>query len=30
MRHYGHSIMGVYGEVVSHGEIGIGDQIVIV
>jgi uncharacterized protein YcbX len=30
MRHYGHNIMGVYAEVVSPGEIGIGDQIVIV
>jgi hypothetical protein len=30
MRHYGHNIMGVYAEVVSPGEIGVGDQIVIV
>jgi uncharacterized protein YcbX len=28
MRHYGHNIMGVYAEVVSAGEIGVGDQIV--
>ena len=27
MRHYGHNIVGVYAEVVSAGEIGIGDQI---
>jgi uncharacterized protein len=27
MRHYGHNIMGVYAEVVTAGEIGIGDQI---
>jgi uncharacterized protein len=27
MRHYGHNIMGVYAEVVSAGDIGIGDQI---
>jgi len=27
MRHYGHNIMGVYAEVVSAGEIGVGDQI---
>ena len=26
-RHYGHNIMGVYAEVVSAGEIGIGDKI---
>ena len=26
MRHYGHNIMGVYAEVVSPGEIGVGDQ----
>jgi uncharacterized protein len=30
MRHYGHNIMGVYAEVVGAGDIGIGDQIVIV
>jgi hypothetical protein len=27
-RHYGHTIMGVYAEVVSAGEIGVGNQIV--
>jgi uncharacterized protein len=27
MHHYGHNIMGVYAEVVSAGEIGIGDHI---
>ena len=27
MRHYGHNIMGIYAEVVSAGEIGVGDQI---
>jgi uncharacterized protein len=27
MRHYGHNIMGVYAEVVTAGEIGVGDQI---
>src|SRR6516164_6583002 len=29
MRHYSHNIMGVYAEVVRPGEIGVGDQIVI-
>ena len=27
-RHYGHTVMGVYAEVVGAGEIGVGDQIV--
>jgi uncharacterized protein YcbX len=30
MRHYGHNIMGVYAELVSPGQIGVGDQIVTV
>lgn len=30
IRQYGHNIMGVYAEVVSPGEIGVGDQIVAV
>jgi uncharacterized protein len=29
MRHYGHNIMGIYAEVVSPGEIRVGDQVVI-
>jgi hypothetical protein len=30
MRHYGHNIMGVYAEVVTPGEIGVGDRIAAV